>query len=132
MGAGPGDEPLTIDVDSTLCETYGSRKQGARDPNYNGQTGYNPLIASISGSGEILHVRMRAGRANTGRGAADFVAEAISRARSAGATGPITARADAGFYSDDFTAACRRAGARFLSDRPQPAPDLLRLCPHSP
>ena len=28
-GAGPGDGPLTIDLDSTICETYGLAKQGA-------------------------------------------------------------------------------------------------------
>ena len=113
MGAGPGAKPLVIDVDSTICETYGNHKQGALKPGYTGQKGYHPLIASIGGSGEILHVRMREGRAFTGRGAARFVAEAISRARYAGARGTITVRADAGFYSDEFTAACRRSGARF-------------------
>ena len=39
---GPGDEPLTIDVDSTLCETYGNHKQGARDLTYVGEKGYHP------------------------------------------------------------------------------------------
>ena len=29
-GAGPGDAPLTIDLDSTICETYGLAKEGAR------------------------------------------------------------------------------------------------------
>ena len=29
-GAGPGDGPLTIDLDSTICETYGLAKEGAR------------------------------------------------------------------------------------------------------
>lgn len=29
LGAGPGDEPMTIDVDSTICEVYGTQKQGA-------------------------------------------------------------------------------------------------------
>ena len=28
-GAGPGDGPLTIDLDSTICETYGLAKEGA-------------------------------------------------------------------------------------------------------
>ena len=28
-GAGPGDGPLTIDLDSTICETYGLGKEGA-------------------------------------------------------------------------------------------------------
>ena len=30
-GAGPGAEPLTIDLDSTVCETYGLAKEGGRD-----------------------------------------------------------------------------------------------------
>ena len=29
-GAEPGDGPLTIDLDSTICETYGLAKEGAR------------------------------------------------------------------------------------------------------
>ena len=29
-GAGPGDAPFTIDLDSTICETYGLAKEGAR------------------------------------------------------------------------------------------------------
>ncbi len=113
MGAGLGDEPITIDVDSTICETYGSYKQGALKPGYTGQKGYHPLIASIGASGEILFTRLREGRAFTGRGAARFVAEAISRARYAGARGPVTVRADAGFYNYEFISACRRAGAYF-------------------
>ena len=30
-GAGPGDGPLTIDLDPTSCETYDLAKEGARD-----------------------------------------------------------------------------------------------------
>ena len=33
-GAGPGDSPLTIDLDSTICETYGLAKEGARHHGY--------------------------------------------------------------------------------------------------
>ena len=29
-GAGPGEAPFTIDLDSTICETYGLAKEGAR------------------------------------------------------------------------------------------------------
>ena len=29
-GAEPSDAPLTIDLDSTICETYGLDKEGAR------------------------------------------------------------------------------------------------------
>src|SRR3546814_3523219 len=29
MGAGPGDEPVVFDIDSTICEVHGYQKQGA-------------------------------------------------------------------------------------------------------
>ena len=32
-GAGPDDGPLTIDLDSTICETYGLAKEGAQRHN---------------------------------------------------------------------------------------------------
>ena len=35
-GAGPGDDPLTIDLDSTVCETFGLAKGGAQRHNYAG------------------------------------------------------------------------------------------------
>ena len=41
-GAGPGDAPFTIDLDSTICETYGLAKAGARHHGYTGQRGYHP------------------------------------------------------------------------------------------
>ena len=41
-GAGPGDAPFTIDLDSTICETYGLAKEGARHHGYTGKRGYHP------------------------------------------------------------------------------------------
>ena len=40
-GAGPGDAPFTIDLDSTLCETCGLAKEGARYHGYTGVRGYH-------------------------------------------------------------------------------------------
>ena len=51
-GAGPGEDPLTIDLDSTICETYGLAKEGARRHGYSGQRGYHPLLAVAAGTGE--------------------------------------------------------------------------------
>ena len=70
-GAGPGDGPLTIDLDSTICETYGLAKEGARHHGYTGKRGYHPLLAIAAGTGDVLMCRLREGRANTARGAAD-------------------------------------------------------------
>ena len=49
-GAGPGDAPLTIDLDSTICETYGLAKEGARHHGYTGARGYHPLLAIAAGT----------------------------------------------------------------------------------
>ena len=114
-GAGPGDGPLTIDLDSTLCETYGLCKEGARHHGYTGQRGYHPLLAVAAGAGEVLMARLRKGRANTARGAAHFLGETVSRVRHAGATGPLTRRADRGFYTHAIVAVCRDKDLRYSS-----------------
>lgn len=59
--------------------------------------GYHPLLATLAGTGEVLHARMRKGSSQ--RGHNRFVEELIARVRRAGATGPITVRADAGFFA---------------------------------
>jgi hypothetical protein len=41
--AGPGDGWVTIDVDSSICETYGLAKQGGTKFTYNHVRGYHPL-----------------------------------------------------------------------------------------
>ena len=112
-GAGPGDEPLTIDLDSTVCETFGLAKEGAQRHNYAGQRGYHPLLAVAAGTGDVLMARLRRGRANTARGAAHFLRETISRVRYAGAKGQLTLRADSGFYNHDIVAVCRKMKVRY-------------------
>ena len=111
-GAGPGDGPLTIDLDSTICETYGLAKEGARHHSYAGQRGYHPLLAwartTGAGTGDVLMSRLREGRANTARGAAHFLRETVGRVRYAGARGQLTVRADSGFYTHAIVGVCRR------------------------
>ena len=101
-----GAGPLTIDLDSTVCEAYGLGKEGACRHNYAGQRGYHPLlaIAAGAGAGAVLMACLRNGRANTVRGAAHFLRETISRVRYAGATGPLTVRVDRGFYTHGIVA----------------------------
>ena len=110
--AGPGDAPLTIDLDSTVCETFGLCKEGAQRHNYAGQRGYHPILAVATGTGDVLMARLRQGRANTARGASHFLRETVSRVRHAGATGQLTVRADSGFYAHAIVAVCRDAVCR--------------------
>ena len=112
-GAGPGDGPFTIDLDSTICETYGLAKEGARHHGYTGKRGYHPLLAIAAGTGDVLMSRLREGRANTARGAAHFLRETVGRVRYGGASGQLTVRADSGFYTHAVVAVCRRMDVRF-------------------
>jgi len=119
-GAGPGDDRLVIDVDSFVGEVYGYVKQGA-GYGYTRKRGYHPILATRSGTGEVLHIRARKGSANTSRGALRFVEELIPRVARAGATGPKLLRADSGFWNGKIMARLERAGwAYSIGVRQQP------------
>jgi hypothetical protein len=107
LGAGPGSDQLVIDLDSTICEVCGTAKHGA-GYGYTKVLGYHPLIAVRAWTGEILHVRMRKGAANTQRGAKRFVEELVARVRRAGATGELIMRFDSGFWSNATLATLER------------------------
>lgn len=110
LGAGPGNDRLVIDVDSTICEVFGYYKQGAAY-GYTNQKGYHPLMASRADTGEILHARLRKGSSH--KGANRFIEELIARVRRAGATGEILLRADAGFWSRQLIGTCERLGVSY-------------------
>jgi len=108
-GAGPGEARLVVDVDSFVGEVYGYEKQGA-GYGYTHTRGYHPIVATRSGTGEVLHIRARKGSANTSRGALRFVEELIPRVQRAGATGSKLLRADSGFWNKKIMARLERAG----------------------
>jgi hypothetical protein len=112
----PGaDSYAFLDVDSTINRVYGYGKQGA-DYGYTRVRGLHPLLATLStpiAAAVIVGTRLRRGSAGSARGAAGFLAEAISTARAAGATGALLARMDSAFDSHAVVSACVRAGVRF-------------------
>jgi hypothetical protein len=120
-GAGPGGERLVVDVDSFVGEVHGYGKQGAAF-GYTRQRGYHPILASRADTGEVLHVRLRTGSANTSRGALRFVEELIARVARAGAAGPKLLRADSGFWNKRVFARLAGAGWSYsIGVRLQPA-----------
>jgi hypothetical protein len=116
------EQRVFVDIDSLLRPVYGHAKQGA---SY-GHTkiagkqilrkGLSPLAATISTAGAapvIAGLRLRAGRANSGKGAGRMVASAIGTARAAGASGPILVRGDSAYGNRMVVRTCLRAGAQF-------------------
>ncbi len=112
---GPGEDPMTIDVDSTICEVSGKAKAGAAY-GHTAELGYHPLVATRADTGEVLHARLRKGSAQSGN--THFVAETVHRARRAGAAGELTVRADAGFWSYDLLERLKRLKVRWSITMP--------------
>ncbi|MDP9397058.1 MAG: IS1380 family transposase [Actinomycetota bacterium] len=113
-GAGPADlaGPLTIDLDSTIVEVQGRKKQGAAF-GYTGVRGYHPQLATCAQTGQVLMCRLRGGSAGAARGAKSFLTETVSRVRAAAATGPLVVRADSAFYSKSVLATAVKFDVRF-------------------
>ena len=111
-GAGPGDGPLVVDIDSFIGEVCGDQKQGA-GYGYTKKLGYHPILAVRTDTGEVLHIRNRKGKANTQRGVARFVDELLARVRRAGHSGPIIIRADSGFQNHKVFTALDGRGIEF-------------------
>ena len=84
-GVGPGAQPLTIDLDSTICETYGLKKAG-------GAGSATPTCGATTPCSPWPQARARscmpaggAVRPNTSRGVSRFIAQTVQRVREAGA-----------------------------------------------
>ena len=112
-GAGPGDSPLTIDLDSTICETYGLAKEGARHHGYTGARGYHPLLAIAAGTAEVLMSRLREGRCQhrPWRRPTSCV-RTVGRVRYAG-PGTTHGAGRQRLYAHTVVAACREMDVRF-------------------
>ncbi|MGH2882886.1 MAG: IS1380 family transposase, partial [Solirubrobacteraceae bacterium] len=108
-GAGPGTNRLVVDVDSFIGEVHGYQKQGAGF-GYTKKRGYHPLMASRADSGEILHIRLRKGKANSSRGVLRFAEELIARVARAGASGEKLLRADSAFWNNTLMKRLEKAG----------------------
>ena len=96
-----GEAVTYLDIDDTVRATFGYAKQGA-GYGYSGVKGLNALLATVSSASSapvIVATRLRKGSANSARGAARLVADAIKTTRHAawagwwccGPTRPTTA-----------------------------------------
>jgi Transposase DDE domain group 1 len=112
MGAGPGAARLVVDVDSTICEVEGRKKQGAAF-GYTKVLGYHPILATRADTREVLHIRLRKGSANSQKGIERFIDELIARIQRAGATGDRLLRADSGFWNTNVFKRLEKAGWQY-------------------
>jgi hypothetical protein len=116
------DQRVFIDIDSLLRPVYGYAKQGASfgHTKISGKQvlrkGLSPLATTIStpiAAPVVAGIRLRAGKAGSGKGAANMVTEAITTARATGASRELLVRGDSAFGNSAVVTACLDAGARF-------------------
>jgi hypothetical protein len=113
----PGIETQAyVDIDSLLRPVFGHAKQGASfgHAKIAGKVllrrGLSPLATTIStpdAAPGIAGIRLRAGRAGSGKGAASMVRDAVATARTAGASGEILVRGDSAYGNSAVVGACR-------------------------
>jgi hypothetical protein len=116
------DQQAYIDIDSLLRPVFGYHKQGAsfghakiagRVLLRKGLSALATTISTPTAAPVIAGIRLRAGKANSGRGADSMVKEAIGTARAAGAHGKILVRGDSAFGVGPVALACLKADVRF-------------------
>ena len=111
-----------IDIDSLLRPVYGHAKQGAsfghtkiagRQLLRRGLSPQATTLSTTDGAPVLAGIRLRAGKAGSGRGAASMLREAIAVARAVGATGEILVRGDSAYGTGAVVGACVKAGVWF-------------------
>ncbi len=115
------EQQAYMDVDSLLRPVSGHAKQGASfgHTKISGKAvlrrGLSALATAIStpaAAPVVAGIRLRAGKAGSGRGAASMVREAVLLAKAAGA-GRVLVRGDSAYGSGAVVTAARNAGAMF-------------------
>ena len=111
-----------VDIDSLLRPVYGHAKQGASfgHTKISGKQvlrkGLSPLATTIStrqSAPAVAGIRLRGGKASSGKRAGSMVREAVKTAREAGARGPILVRGDSAFGVGPVVNACLQARVQF-------------------
>ncbi|MGW6276603.1 transposase [Kribbella sp. NPDC055071] len=111
----PGaDEVVFVDRDSTHRQVHGYAKQGAKVGRLKGKKTLHPLIATMwtpIARPVVAAARLRKGKAADVRGAARFLAEALTTVRAIAPDARVVVRADSKFYTAGVAAAAARYGA---------------------
>jgi hypothetical protein len=111
LGLVSDSDIVYLDIDSKVKQVYGPAKQGASF-GYTNVRGLHFQIVTASTPHSrpvIVAVRLRQGRAGSGRGVDTLVREAISTLRRASVTATILVRADSVFCSAKLVKVCRDA-----------------------
>jgi hypothetical protein len=104
----------SLDLDSTVFERYG-QQEGARkgyNPKKHGRASHHPLLAVLGEAYFILHGWLRSGNSTAGRGAVEFLKEALAKLKSLDWIRVV--RADAGFFDQELLKYLEEIGLSYI------------------
>ena len=113
MGVWRRPKKLVIDIDSLPVEVHGEQPGSAWNGYYRRRV-YHPIVASAGETGDILDLRLRAGRVHTADGGLEFVLEVLERAERH-LCGKAAVRFDAGYPGEPLMAALEERGTHYVA-----------------
>ena len=104
-------EVATIDLDSSIHEVYGEKKEGA-DFAYNNTWSYSVLYGTLAETGDLLYMDLREGYRHTSYGSQDVLPGMIKRVGEHFRA--VRMRADSGYYDQKLVQICAARGVEFF------------------
>ena len=115
LGAADATGPVMVDLDDTIVEVHGYRKQGAAF-GYSGVRGLNAILATVctdTVAPVVVAQRLRKGSCGSSRGVTQLICDALATTGRTHLAGrDILVRADSAFYSRALIGAAIKAGAQ--------------------
>ena len=105
-------EQVTVDLDTTDVEVYGSRKRGVAY-NYRGQRVGRPDVATWAETGTVLAADLLAGDVDPRPGAPGLLRRALAALPPAARGGRVRMRADAGYFAGELARAAHAENVGF-------------------
>jgi hypothetical protein len=108
------EDGYSLDLDSTVFERYG-QQEGARkgyNPKKHGRASHHPLLAVLGEAHFILHGWLRSGNTTSGRGAVEFLKEALAKLPDRKWIRVV--RADAGFFDQELLEYVEATGLSYI------------------
>ncbi len=101
----------TIDMDSSIHEVYGKKKEGA-DYAYDNTWSYNALYGTLAETGDVLYIGLREGCRYTSYGTKEVLPGIIDRVGDHFRA--VRMRGDSGFYDQEIVKVCEARGVEFF------------------
>lgn len=105
-------EQILLDLDSTLCPTYGKQEGSAFNYHYQAE-GYHPLLCFDGLTGDLLKAELRNGSMYCSKGAADFLKPLLVEYQEYYPEIPLYLRGDSGFATGELYDLCEEQDVHY-------------------